>query len=389
MTSPNQFPAPLTPPACDLRDFAFMPLDVARLRDSDLAIQVGAEEFRAAVLLWCAAWHQVPAASLPDDDKVLAALAGYGRVVAEWRKHREGALYGWVKCSDGRLYHPVVAEKACDAWQAKHKHAHDKLLDRVRKANKLREQQQLPPWVVPSLEHWIAAGFPLESELFPAESKDASSGKVRKNQKQSPGNPPENALKGEGQGEGYKKEIAAAASLAGAHACEAEFSPPPLDGDKTSEEKAMAVAVWLRRKEQARGKPPRGTNASDPRILAWINAAVTGLQLAEAYNLALLDREAANDPGPITPGFLDVFVAKVLNPPGVQSAVNGKRQAAPASDPLAWATTASGLTGKGAELGIVQREDEPFPAFKLRVHAAAGLSEQDKARLRADFGVHA
>lgn len=74
-----QLPEPLTPPDCDLRDFAFMPLDVARLRDSDLAIQIEAEEFRAAVLLWCASWHQVPAASLPDDDKALAALAGYGR----------------------------------------------------------------------------------------------------------------------------------------------------------------------------------------------------------------------------------------------------------------------------------------------------------------------
>ncbi len=118
MTDFEQLPAPLTPLDCDLRDFAFMPPDVACLRDSDLAIQVGAEESRAAVLLWCGAWHQVPAASLPDDDKALAALAGYGRVVAEWRKYRDGALYGWVKCDDGRLYHPVVAEKARDAWQA-------------------------------------------------------------------------------------------------------------------------------------------------------------------------------------------------------------------------------------------------------------------------------
>jgi hypothetical protein len=29
--------APLTPSDCDLTDFAFMPLDVARLRDSELA----------------------------------------------------------------------------------------------------------------------------------------------------------------------------------------------------------------------------------------------------------------------------------------------------------------------------------------------------------------
>ncbi len=111
---------PLTPPDCDLRDFAFMPLDVVRLRDSDLAALEAPEACWAAVLLWCASWHQIPAASLPDDDRVLANLAGFGRVVKEWQRVRSGALRGWVMCSDGRLYHPVIAEKANDAWNEKH-----------------------------------------------------------------------------------------------------------------------------------------------------------------------------------------------------------------------------------------------------------------------------
>ncbi|MNO06918.1 hypothetical protein D3C81_2289030 [compost metagenome] len=58
-----------------------------------------------------------------------------------------------------------------------------------------------------------------------------------------------------------------------------------------------------------------------------------------------------------------------------------------AGDSLAWATSASGLTAKGAELGIVQEAGEIFPTFKARVHAAAGLSEADRARLLADYGV--
>lgn len=164
--------------------------------------------------------------------------------------------------------------------------------------------------------------------------------------------------------------------------------PPPLDDEKTPEERAMAVAVWLRRKEQGRGKQPRGTQSNDPRIAAWIKAGVTGLQLAEAYDLAVLDREAIGDAGPITPGFLDIFVAKVLNPPQVKSAVNGTRPIVSKSDPLAWLTTASGLEAKGAELGIVQEQGEPFPSFKARVIAAVGLTEDDKARARADLGVH-
>lgn len=371
---------PLTPPDCDLRDFAFMPLDVARLRDSDLAIQVGAEEFRAAVLLWCAAWHQVPAASLPDDDKALAALAGYGRVVAEWRKHREGALYGWVKCDDGRLYHPVVAEKARDAWLAKHKHAHDKLVDRVRKANKQREQQQLPPWIVPSLEDWIAAGFPLESELFPAESKDASSGKARKNQQQSPGNPPESALKGEGQGEGYKRDIAAAASLPHVRDPVDNLPPPPAAGVEST---AAHFAQLLDRWERERGKA--GTfHPGDPLLLAWADAGVTNAELQAAHTKAVKRRVKANDQAPVNVGLLDAILPEVRVKPGVTSAV---ARAETRQDPAAWALTWSGLVAQGAELGIVQQQGELDPVFKARVHTAAGLTDADRARLFADYGV--
>lgn len=106
--------APLTPADCDLRGLPFMPLDVVRLLDSDIFALSTGEEFKAALALWCKAWLQVPAASLPDDDRVLAHLSGAG---ARWRKIREMALKGWVKCSDGRLYHPVVAEKAAEAWR--------------------------------------------------------------------------------------------------------------------------------------------------------------------------------------------------------------------------------------------------------------------------------
>ena len=104
MTEQRQ--APPVSPDLDLRAMAFMPLDVARLRDSDVAHQESGEAFRAAVLLWCVAWHQVPAASLPADDASLAKYAGFGRDLKSWRKVKEGALHGFVECSDGRLYHP-------------------------------------------------------------------------------------------------------------------------------------------------------------------------------------------------------------------------------------------------------------------------------------------
>ena len=127
-------PDPPVPRDTDLRDFAFMPLDVARLRDSDLVAETSAEGFRAAMLLWCASWHQVPAASLPDRPGALAMLAGFGRDLDGWHAVADEALHGFVPCSDGRLYHPVIAEKALDAWARKRDAQHRRQQDRERKA---------------------------------------------------------------------------------------------------------------------------------------------------------------------------------------------------------------------------------------------------------------
>lgn len=109
-------PEPLTPPDCDLQDFGFMPLHVGRLRDSELVDLSTGDEFKAAVLLWAFAWHQVPAGSLPDDDRILAKRSGAGE---GWPTVKAMALRGFVQCSDGRLYHPIIAKAACDAWQRK------------------------------------------------------------------------------------------------------------------------------------------------------------------------------------------------------------------------------------------------------------------------------
>lgn len=118
--STETLPAPLVPDDVDLTDFRFMPLEVARLLDSEIMALENAEAFRAGVASWCKGWHQVPAASLPNDDGALCKTLGYGRDLKTWAKLRKaGALRGWVLCADGRLYHPVVAEKALEAWLEK------------------------------------------------------------------------------------------------------------------------------------------------------------------------------------------------------------------------------------------------------------------------------
>ncbi|WP_338332013.1 DUF1376 domain-containing protein [Acetobacter sp. LMG 32666] len=110
------FPAPLTPPQSDLRGLPFMPLDTCRLLDSDLFALSTGDGFKCAVALWCKAWQQVPAGSLPHNERVLAHLSGAG---GRWPGLRAMALHGWVVCSDGRLYHPVIAQKANQAWKAR------------------------------------------------------------------------------------------------------------------------------------------------------------------------------------------------------------------------------------------------------------------------------
>ncbi len=91
-------------------------LDTHKLLGSELMALASAEELKAAVLLWCRAWNQKPAASLPDDDRVLASFAQVS--AARWPKLRVMALRGFVKCSDGRLYHPLLAADANRAWKA-------------------------------------------------------------------------------------------------------------------------------------------------------------------------------------------------------------------------------------------------------------------------------
>lgn len=180
-----------------------MELDVRRLRDSEFAAGVSGEAFRAGVLLWCAAWHQVPAASLPDNDTELANLAGYGRVVKEWRKVRVQALAGFVKCSDGRLYHAVIAEKAVAAWAAKEKHAYGKFLERMRKENGKREKDGKPLFGIPSIEQWKSGAYP---HGIPPTDPDKPDGRRAEDAANSEQIPPENALRGNREGEGTERE---------------------------------------------------------------------------------------------------------------------------------------------------------------------------------------
>lgn len=239
---------PLTPPDADLQDFPFMPLHVARLRDSDLASEEKPEACWYAVLLWAASWHQLPAGSLPDNEAVLTKLIGLGRDVRTFKRHREAAMRGFIKCDDGRLYHPVVAEQVMIAWEGKRQQRWRSELARIKKANQ-RNGTSLP---YPTYEEFLAGVSPAPSPPrppnVPGDTTDCPPGQGVQE-------------KETGTGTGISKKEANASSVAGAtkpkpkarfypEAFEAAWKAYPHHQGRSS--KPNAAAEWAKLPEDER-----------------------------------------------------------------------------------------------------------------------------------------
>ncbi len=118
----SERPEPPVEPGTNLRGFSFIPLEIERLRLSKAWMMAKRNPELAFYMLnlWMASWHEVPAGSLEDDDEVLANAAMCS--LKKWPKIREKVMRTWVKCEDGRLYHPVVCEKVREAWTSKKRH---------------------------------------------------------------------------------------------------------------------------------------------------------------------------------------------------------------------------------------------------------------------------
>lgn len=176
-----------------------MPLDVSRLRDSELASDESPESFRAAVLLWCASWHQVPAGSIPNNDGWIAKQAGYthmGQVSEAWATVRSGAMRGWVLCTDGRYYHEVIADKVLAAWKAKTEQRWRTEMGRIKKHNDRHPGANVPRM---ALDQWLRAGRPSGQPLHvPEDTPPCPSGRPHVVPRETPS-------KGEGEGEGQRE----------------------------------------------------------------------------------------------------------------------------------------------------------------------------------------
>lgn len=294
---------PLTPHDCDLREFPFMPLDVVRLRDSDISAISSGDEFRCAVLLWCASWHQVPAASLPDDDIILAQLSGHGRVVKEWKKVRDGSLRGWIKCSDGRLYHPVVAEKANEAWGRKQERAWNTECARIKKLN----QRHGTDIRNPTLDEFLSPDYlpPKATNapyLSPGTKPDRPEGQDTNVPYLSPGKQcRQGDGQGQGQGQGSKQPSLGTQPELRKEAPDVATIPDP----PVSEGQWL---TWFNREVSTSFDPSSRFDREGlwPIFRRWCDAGITQRQVADAVRKAHAD---ATEPIACLPKYVDRVLA--------------------------------------------------------------------------------
>jgi uncharacterized protein YdaU (DUF1376 family) len=139
----DELPPPLVPADVDLRGLEYMPLLGNHLLGSAFHAMCTDEEWRIGVTLWWASWNQVPAASLPDDDVALTRLADLGRDTKTFKRVREKALHGFVKCSDGRLYHRFLSKQALIAWEKRAAVTQEKSNDLTRKKRERERRSRM------------------------------------------------------------------------------------------------------------------------------------------------------------------------------------------------------------------------------------------------------
>ena len=111
----SQLPEPLTPSTTDLSGFEWVEFNHNRMARSDLWFDSTGDEFKAWFALWMFSQGEVPAGSLPNNERRLASIVASCGIV-DWAAVKKIALHGWVLCSDNRYYHPVIAEAVNRAW---------------------------------------------------------------------------------------------------------------------------------------------------------------------------------------------------------------------------------------------------------------------------------
>lgn len=137
-----------------------------------------------------------------------------------------------------------------------------------------------------------------------------------------------------------------------------ELSTGPLLMLPVPAEMAERLRFWERR----RGKVAPVTS-SDPLLAEWAQRHVDEATLREAYDLAVMSREAKKNPAPINAGFVNVFINRVLN--GRQVSRKGEGTA-----PRPWWLSPEGIEAKANQYGLTRAAGESNEALRGRVERA-------------------
>ena len=131
----NDLPDPPYPADVRAKGWRF-DLDIERIENSDTWTLTPADMRPWLLMLWMRSWTQTPCGSLPAVDELVAARIGMeGRIFAA---NRDILMRGWYRCSDGRLYHPVITESV-EGMRDSRK------AERIKKANQRANSAPLPP----------------------------------------------------------------------------------------------------------------------------------------------------------------------------------------------------------------------------------------------------
>ncbi|MCT9071208.1 YdaU family protein [Cupriavidus gilardii] len=343
----TDFPEPLTPADCDLRDYHFMQIEVKRLLTSETWVLGTGDERAAAIALWLESWHQVPAASLPDNDRMLAHLSQ----AKNWKRVKEHSLRGWVKCTDGKLYHPVVAEKALEAWISKLVSSlagsagnakrwgievdTDSIKRQIIEAARLL--QAIAPqseWLRKKQVRDIVAGSPPDGKgIAPRYEKTSP-----------PDSPPDRNREGDRERE--SKTLAQQHN----HRGQSRAAEGPND-------RAIDVAVLLR----SLGVSPM--TGQHPAAREFADTGATDAQLRAAVDIA---RERKPAPEPISPNYLRPILAEILSPPKPRAV----------KPPPLHAMTDAQLNAAGVQAGVGEaRIGESRHEFIARIQTAQAIAQ--------------
>lgn len=129
----------------------------------------------------------------------------------------------------------------------------------------------------------------------------------------------------------------------------------PANVDSDAPLAAADVSIALIGWERDRHKAARGINASHPTVIELSEMHVTADELRQAYDMAVADRLATEDPNPVNAGFVKSMVLKVRNPPKPR----------PKQDD--WNRSDAGIARKAKELRVTAGAGWSYDRLKEKV----------------------